>query len=548
MAGFIDRTTNTYTKKSRVRAAFDKIINFGADYTDLLVKGSEAVGPLQHSQSAQTLSDMDMYYAIKMADITSSKSSTPYHDKSYFDRLQELRQFAMNNEIENMLNIIADESIVYDEENFFCYPEYDKILGYLKKEEREEIREELEDAFRQVYAAWNFNNVSAWHYFYQWLIDGYLAFEIIYDAAYKNIIGFQYIEPWSLDEAIFTTKSGKLQRGWVQYPDSPKDRRELPDEKVIIISYKKKGVTGRDSYAERLVRPFNLLRNIEHAMVIWRIMNSSFRMKFVVPVGTRAKQDFEQTIGQVLALYKEEIQLDSESGDVTVNGVPGMQFYKNYIIPSKQGEQTVIEPVAGQGPDMGDPNTVKYFETKLIRASQIPSGRFNTDLQPTFVLGAEGISREEQAFSKFILRLRSEFQEIMVKPLKIQFFLKHPEFINDMIFSTNMGIRFNKDNLFEEMKRIDVANKQFTLVNSLRSYLDNDDKPFFSPEFLVKELMKSTFSSDDFKRNIRMLNQDEEEMEDLAAAGAAGQTGQAGGGGGITPAPPAGTPPPPPAV
>jgi hypothetical protein len=545
MAGFIDRNTNSSTAgRGRIRSAFDKIVNFGADYTDLLIKGSEAVGPLQHSQAAQVLSDRDMYYAIKMADISSGKS-TPANDKSFQDRLQELRQFAMNHEIENMLNIIADESIVYDEENYFCYPEYDKILGYLKKEQREEIKQELDDAFRQVYAAWNFNDISAWHYFYQWLIDGYLAFEIIYDESYKNIIGFQYIEPWSLEKATFTTKSGKLQRGWIQYGNSPKDRRELVDEKVIIISYKKEGVTGRDSYTERLVRPFNLLRNIEHAMIIWRIMNSSFRMKFVVPTGTRAKGDFEQTIGQVLALYKEEIQLDSESGDVTVNGVPGMQFYKNYIIPSKQGEQTEIEPIAGQGPDMGDPNTVKYFETKFIRSSQIPSGRFNTDLQPTFVLGAEGISREEQAFSKFILRLRSQFQEIIVKPFKIQFFLRHPEFINDMIFATNMGVRFNKDNLFEEMKRIDVANKQFTLVNSLRSYLDNDDKPFFSPEFLVKELMKSTFSDDDFRRNIRMMNQDEEELEDLAAAGAAGQPGAA------TPPPPAGgapPPPPPPAV
>ena len=46
---------------------------------------------------------------------------------------------------------------------------------------------------------------------------------------------------------------------------------------------------------------------------------------------------------------------------------------------------------------------------------------------PSWELNAEGTTREEIKFSRFITRLRSIFQEILIKPLWLQMCLDFPE-------------------------------------------------------------------------------------------------------------------------
>ena len=73
-----------------------------------------------------------------------------------------------------------------------------------------------------------------------------------------------------------------------------------------------------------------------------------------------------------------------------------------------------------------------------------------------FNLAADGMIIDEIKFGKFIKRLRSTFQEILVKPLFIQICLKYPEFTNDPQFKTQVALRFNEENVFAEMKNMEI--------------------------------------------------------------------------------------------
>jgi hypothetical protein len=298
-------------------------------------------------------------------------------------------------------------------------------------------------------------------------------------------------------------------------------KRVLLDSQIIYISYAKGNFTSRVSYVERLVRSFNLLRIMENSRIIWNIMNSSFRMKMVVPIGTKSPQKAKESLAEMMAIYKEDISLNYESGELAVNGQPSMQFYKNYLFPSKNGEQPDISVIGGEGYDLSDTDIVKYFKIKLQEDSKIPFSRFDQDSGGgTINMSADSTNRDEIRFAKFVNRLRSIFQEILLKPLFIQIGLKYPELAEDELFKSTLALSFNKDNVFEEMKNMEITEKRLQLVTSLMGVMTKRkdasgmdvDVPYFNPQFVIEKYLK--LDPADIKENDRLNAQ--KEIEDLA--------------------------------
>ena len=118
---------------------------------------------------------------------------------------------------------------------------------------------------------------------------------------------------------------------------------------------------------------------------------------------------------------------------------------------------------------------------------------------------ADGMIRDEIKFSKFIKRLRSAFQEILVKPLYIQMCLKYPEFENDPQFRTQIALRFNEENMFAELKTMEIMERRLDFISTMRDNLMVTDPEtmeedyFFDLDFLVDKYLK--LSPDDKAAN-----------------------------------------------
>jgi hypothetical protein len=287
-------------------------------------------------------------------------------------------------------------------------------------------------------------------------------------------------------------------------------RRKLYDSQIIYISYAKGNQMTRSSYVERLVRSFNLLRIMEHTRVIWNVMNASFRLKMVVPIGNKSPQKAKETLGELINLYKEDVRLDYDSGELFVNGRPNIQFYKNYMFPSKNGEQTDIQVIGGEGPDLSNMDALNYFYTKLKIDSKVPIARFDHATPSVFNMGSDGTDREEIRFSKFINRLRSIFQEIITKPLYIQMCLDFPSLVDDELFKSQIGVRFNKDNNFEKQKEQEQLAKSIEMISSLKELTvtdkDGKERPYFHPRWLIERYM--SLSPQELDQNKAMWDQD----------------------------------------
>jgi len=524
MAGFLDSNP-----MRGLRSRLTELSRFGMKYDDLLVKNSQAIGFIEGQMrvSGLGLGDDLMRATMALSDTTSSlkTKSIAFFQMDYISKRERLRDVASNGEIEFILETIADDSVVYDDDNRFCYAN-DLIgeiqyIGANKKQRldyQEKVLAKYQDNFQKIYSRWGFDQgISAWQYFYQWLIEGHLAFEIIYDDLNKptEIIGFKELDPATLYPEMKKDMSGGLVLQWAQRDPTSKQTRHLSDSQIIYISYSNHMRTKRVSFVERLVRSFNMLRIIEHSKVIWHTMHAPIRLVTTVPIGTKSMQKAKEDVREFTNTLKEDIYFDGDSGELKVDGKPNILFYKNYVVPvNDQNQQVKIEPLEYTGPNLSGSELLKYFHEKLKQDSKIPGSRF-AEGGGAFTLNSEGISREEIRYNKFIQRLRSAFKELLTKPLYLQMCLDMKELKTDPKFANAIGINWYNDNVFEEIKDQDLINKRLATLNALKAVQNDDGKAYFSTEFLIREYLK--MSDEDIQKN-----------KDYLAVKASGEPGEEG--------------------
>ena len=508
MAGFLTFGDN---KDSSFFRRIRKLNDGGWDYIDKIVKKSEAIGRNEYDLRKgfadlgpdDDLSDLiydipGVYRKSQEYDISYNNLKTEYEKNKY---LEELSSY---DELDFVLNTISDETVIYDDDGIFASPNISKLVT--KFSLKQTVIKEIEDIYNKIYFLFRFNdNDYAWRLFKEWLVFGKVAFEIIYNERKTEIEGFKRLDPHSLNMKI--QKVGKKYiKFWVQYEGDSKLERQLADDEVVFIAYNDS--KNRKSYLEGIIRSFNLLRTLEDTRVIWGIMHSTLRMRMIVPINTKSEQRAKIKVGELRNRYKENISIDKTSGEVNVNGKSSIPLFRNYIFPSREGEQIEIEPIINSFSDAISTDELEYFKNKFMRATNIPFSRF--DLEgggATFDLSTS-IENEEIKFSKFVGRLRNSFKEIILKPFKIQLKLAIPELMEDIHLWNTINLVFNKNNLFEEFKEMEIMEKRIDFMRTMSDVSvkkwdtelrDFAEEPFFSSRYLVEKYLK--LSADEIRRN-----------------------------------------------
>ena len=226
-------------------------------------------------------------------------------------------------------------------------------------------------------------------------------------------------------------------------------------------------------------------------------MNASYRLKFIVPIGTQSPQKAMQTLGQIMAMHKEEIALNDNSGELTINGRPKVQFFKNYLFPEKDGQSPTVESLNSSGPDFNIMTNVMYFFNKLKQDSKIPYARFayRGASPANYQISIDALERDEIRFEKFLSRLRSIYQEILVKPLYLQMCLDFPELAKDRSFKANLGVSFTRDSQFNDLVELTNLQKRADFVKAMgeiKYKAGEEEKPYFDKDFLVQRFLGLT--------------------------------------------------------
>lgn len=518
MAGFTSNNRNTSNPNPVIRA-LRKLSSFGMNYKDDVIKNVRSTNLTLNTQNLQTnpnngyvgsINDENiqvLFARMSSTDPTLAKGFFNLSEENYQKKKETLRRYALQDEIEEILDIVCEEAIVFDGANKFA----NLKLNYKVDQD---LLDEFNEVYNNIYNYFGFyDTIQATDYFRKWLIDGFLAFEIVYNKEQTEIIGFVELDPAMLTPGIDPATNEKV---WfvnqqVNSAGQTTQDRILYDSQIIYLSYAKADTVSRISYVERLIRDFNILRTMEATRIIWAVTNASYKTQYIIPVGSVQSPRGRQTLAQAMANYKELVDFDWDSGEIKTNGRPMLQFYKDIFMASEGGETPQIQNVGGDGPEISDTETLKYFRDKLRQASKIPFTRFEREQgEGNYTLSAEGIAREEIRFSKFISRLRAIFAEILIKPVYIQMCLKHKSVMSDLNFRVNLGLEYYKDSVFEQNKEIELLQKQSDFISSIMSSMvitdaEGNETPYFDFDFAVRKWFG--MSEEDLKLNQRFKDE-----------------------------------------
>lgn len=482
--------------------------NLGMTSQYSVIKNSLAMGASQSALNTGMSSVMypytqdydatDAFYQFRDVTKTSGENYA-YYTMSYQQRVDYLRLFSNQPIINFALDTIADQAIVYDENNYFAQLDDRMLKANISatSEEAEKLLNDCDRAFKHVYSMYGWDrNQGGWHFFKKFLIDGFIAFEIIYDNL-KNptkIIGFKYLDPATLKPALRISEDGKEYKVWYQNEGSSEERI-IPDINIIYISWSSDIMSGgenRISYLESLTKSYNMLSQMENSRLIWNIQNAQKRMKIIVPIADLAKSRGQSLVNELKADWTEDVHVDEYSGEVIVNGNPNFSFTKTYFFPQRTSGTITLEEIAPEGYDLSDITPLKYFWRRFIIESRIPANRFPLDLGDaghSLNNDDSAITREEYMFSRFINRIRSQFREILLKPVWIQICLYNPKLAKSEYLKQALGIKFNEENMFVEAMERDSLKKGTDIVNTLFAIQGNDGKPYFDINFLVERYL-----------------------------------------------------------
>ena len=518
-------------KQGKFSKLLTTLSRYGMTYTDQVLKNMQAIPADRNLQNKEDIGyHQSLYQGWDNSWTPKKEEDKSYSEKALIEKVRVLRKMATQPELEDILDILANECIVYDnDESYIATPFMDTaLIQELNEKSAEEIRRCVDTSFYKLYMLLDLKR-NAWSLFKRWLIDGVLAFEIVYDDLEhpKSIIGIIPIDPTIITRKVDQDGTEK----WIMFKDMVGLERTLLSSQIIYIKYSERddGV-DRQSYLERLIRPFNIYRIIEQAQIIWTTTQASFKMMFTIPVAGMNKARGLQTLQSAMNRYKEEITFNSETGELLTNGKVNQIFNKEYWMPENENGKPEIETLVDNGPQLNDSDQLTYHLNKLYKISKIPLGRFDKDAQATwFGSDPTAVLRDEINFGRFVNRLRATWSEIILKPLRIQVSLSIPDIKNDKRILDAISLRFNTYNQFTEMMEIEIDTKRVEFIQTMHDSLttqdaEGNDVSFFSQKFLVLKYLK--MSEADLELNEKYLLEEKfkkksgngEEEEDTGGA------------------------------
>ena len=515
--------------KGTIARFFSNMARFGMSYDDMVIDNMRAIPADKNLiPKEQQLVQQDLFTSLANNWKVKQNSDKNFFDKDFPQKRDALRKLAMQPELEDILDTMTNEAIVYDNELvYFAEPFVEaQEISMFTKEVQEKINNVITTNFRRFYKMLNWK-YNAWDDFKRFLVEGILAWEIVYDSLEKptQIIGLVPLDP-----ATLTKKFENNKFYWVQFKGMSGKERTLMDSQVIYISYQETNCLTRLSYLERLIRPFNIYRIIEQAQLIWTITNSSYKMKFTIPVKGMNKTLGMQTVSSAMNKYKEDIKFMPDTGELQINGQVNLPFNKEYWFPENDSGSPSIETLGGDGPNLADDDQLRYFKNQLYKISKIPLTRFDQEGGETwFGPDATSVARTEIDFGRFVTRLRNRFSQIMIKPLQLQLALSIPELQDNREVLEAISLQYHSYNLFEEMMEMELMQKRVEFIQSMKDGMvdmdmNGNEIKFWSSKFLVQKYLK--LSDADLKLNEKYK---QEEIEDLNLAG--GDNPDDGGGG-----------------
>ncbi len=387
------------------------------------------------------------------------------------------RDLSGQSEIMRAIDDIINEAFSYDEDT------YPVKLNITDEALSEATKKKIYDEFEYILGLLNFDS-DAYEVFRRWYVDGRIYYQKIIDPNQpsKGIKQLRYIDPRKIRK--IRKRKGKPQNQQTQvqgvevgveyeeyYVYNPKGINQANPTGLKIsldaITFVHSGLFTKDnktilSYIHQAIRFYNSLRNLEDAVVIYRLTRAPERRVFNVEAGQLPPNTAKEYLQNLMNKFRKKLSFDPITGEV-LEQKRFLSMQEDFWFLKRDGKGTTVDILSG-GQTLGELTDVEYFKKKLYESLNVPISRM--DASQGFSIGRPSeITRDELKFSKFVSRLRKRFSHLFDDMLRTQLILKKivtPEDWNRI--SKTLHYDFIEDNKFTELKDTEIYANRFNTL------------------------------------------------------------------------------------
>jgi len=439
------------------------------------------------------------------------------------DLIRRYREMALYPEVDSAIEDIVNEAIVSDTNDVPVQVDLSNLNA------SDSIKQKIREEFKFILDLLDFDRKS--HEIYRnWYVDGRLYYNKVIDMKnpqdgiqelrYIDAVKMRYIRKLQKkdksSEDLYLDNVGKGQdvsrypfpkiEEYFLYNPNTSSQLNGPQigptyggntDKAIpmakdSITYCTSGLVDRNkglvlSYLHKAIKALNQLGMIEDSLVIYRLSRAPERRIFYIDVGNLPKMKAEQYLRDVMMRYRNKLVYDAKTGELR-DDKKYMSMLEDFWLPRREGGRgTEITTLPG-GQNLGEITDIKYFQSKLYKALNVPSSRMEGD--GGFNLGRSSeILRDEVKFSKFVGRLRKRFSNMFNDMLKTQLLLKNIVTPEDWeIMSEHIQYDFLYDNHFAELKEAELQTERLNLLASAEPYVG----VYYSQNYVRKNILRQT--------------------------------------------------------
>ena len=429
-----------------------------------------------------------------------------YENTNRKQRIRMYRRMAKSNEVSKALEDIVNDCIVSEDRSKIVELNLDETN--IKDEKKEIVHDEFEKILRLM----NFKNKGQ-DYFWEWYVDGEIFFEIAInkDRAKEGIKKLNKIDPMKMTKVKTVKKAvdpdtGKevitgFQKHYLYQPLYNKQKRTSNasnfslNKKILFnehaVLYASSGLIDYEkdiviSYLDKAVRPFNQLKLMEDALVVYRLARAPERRVFYIDVGNMPKTKAESYLRRIMNTYKNKVTYDGDTGTIKDTNNQ-MMMQDDFWLPRSEGKGTEVTTLQG-GQNLGETEDIEFFKRNLNESLHIPLSRLEPDSGN--VLGrATEITRDELNFKKFTDRLKSKFSDVFLQALRVQLILKGITTKEEWeTIKEDIAFEFTRDSFFTELKQMEVLRERISVMSEIVEYRD----VYYSNEWLRKNILQQT--------------------------------------------------------
>lgn len=404
------------------------------------------------------------------------------------------REIATYPDCDTAIEQIVNEAVIVDQSKPPVSLNVDNVK--LSKGLKKKILAEFDNILKLT----NFNE-NCHDIFKRWYIDGRSYFYVVIDEKHPThgILDVKYIDNLKIREVQKITKENRdgievvtnVERYYIFNDNGLQNSTSCfklsPDTIVDVKSGLVDANSGEViSFLFKAIKPVNQLRMMEDAMVIYRISRAPERRIFYVDVANLQPARAEQYVQDMMNKFRNKLVYDPVTGEIK-NNRNYLSMMEDFWLPRREGgRSTEVQTLPG-GNNMTSED-VEWFQKKLYQSMNVPLQRLLPE--NGFSLGRSNeITREEILFSKFVQRLRNNFNTFFFQLLKLQLVAKRIIRADEWEeLRSQLFVEYQHDNYFEELKRNEIFRDRMELAQQADGYKG----VYFSKEYIAKNILQFT--------------------------------------------------------